>query len=173
MDLPEPVLIGHSLGAAISLKFALRYPQDIAGIVPVGGGIKMPVNPDLLTGLKTNPALVIDLICKFSLARENRPKLFDPLKKSMSQANVDVLFGDLSACNKLDLTNDIGRISIPVLVLCGADDKMTPVDFSRQIAASINGAKLGEIAGAGHMVMLEQPELFNAAVVKFTVSISG
>ena len=142
LQLKKPVLIGHSLGAAIAMKFALRYPQDVAGIVPVGGGIKMPVNPDLLTGLKTNPAVAIDLICKFSLARENRPKLLAALKKSLSKASMDVLYGDLCACNNLDLTADIGKINARTLVLCGMEDKMTPADFSREIAARHSRCKI-------------------------------
>lgn len=171
LELKNPILIGHSLGAAIVLKFALRYPQDIAGIVPVGGGIKMPVNPDLLAGLKTNPALVIDLTCKFAIAKENRPKLFDPLKKSLSQTNVDVLYGDSSACNNLDLTSDIGKINTPAQVICGMEDKMTPPDLSRALADKIGGAQLCLIAGAGHMVMLEKPAEFNMALDKFATSI--
>ena len=155
----------------MSMKFALRYPQDVAGIVPVGGGIKMPVNPDLLAGLKINPALAMDMICKFSLAKENRPKLFDPLRESMSKANIDVLYGDLSACDKLDLTTDLGKINTPAQVICGMEDKMTPPDFSRGIVAGINGAKLSLIEGAGHMVMLEKPAEFNRAVGDFASSI--
>jgi pimeloyl-ACP methyl ester carboxylesterase len=172
LQLKNPVMIGHSLGAAITLKFALHYPQDVKGIVPVGGGIKMPVNSALLEGLKTNPAEVIDLMCKFSLAKENRQKLFDPLKQSLSKANVDVLYGDLAACNKLDLTNDIGKIRTPALIICGAEDKMTPADFSRQIAAGIRGSQLSLIEGAGHMVMLEKPAGFNPALSKFASAIS-
>jgi pimeloyl-ACP methyl ester carboxylesterase len=166
-----PIIIGHSLGAAIALTFALHYPQEVTGIVPVGGGIKMPVNPDLLSGLKTNPTEVIDLICKFSLAKENRPALFDPLKKSLAKANVDVLYGDLFACSKLDLTADINKINTPTLVVCGTDDKMTPADFSRKIASAIGGAQLCMIEGAGHMVMLEKPVEFNEAISKFAASI--
>jgi pimeloyl-ACP methyl ester carboxylesterase len=169
---PKPILIGHSLGAAITLRFALNYPQDIVGIVPVGGGIKMPVNPDLLAGLKTNPALAIELISKFSLAKENRPKLFEPLKNSLAKANLDVLYGDLSACAKLDLREDINKINLPTLVICGEQDKMTPADLSRQIASAITGAQLRLIAGAGHMVMLEKPEDFNAAISKFASSLT-
>ena len=172
MHLKNPILVGHSLGAAITLQFALNYPQKIKGIVSVGGGIKMPVNPSLLEFLKTNPAEAIDLICKFSLAKENRPQFFAPLKKSLSQANIDVLYGDLSACDKLDLTHEIGKIAVPALVICGAEDKMTPPDFSRQIAESINGAKLCLIEGAGHMVMMERPKEFNEALNKFALSIS-
>ncbi len=172
LRLKNPVLIGHSLGAAMAMKYALRYPQDIAGIVPVGGGIKMPVNPDLLAGLKINPALAIEMICKFSLAKANRPILFDPLKESMSKANVDVLYGDLSACDKLDLTNDLGKINMRAQIICGMEDKMTPVDFSRRIVAGINGAKLCLIEGAGHMVMLEKPAEFNRALSEFASSLS-
>jgi len=172
LQFPKPVLVGHSLGAAIVMKFALRFPQDVAGIVPVGGGLKMPVNPDLLSGLRTNPSEVIDLICKLSLARENWTKLLAALKRSLSKARMDVLSGDLCACNNLDLTADIGKISAPALVLCGREDKMTPADLSREIAAGIHGAELCLIAGAGHMVQLEKPSEFNMALSKFVSSIS-
>ena len=85
IDLKGAMLVGHSLGAAIALRFALNYPQEIEGIVLVGGGMKMPVNPSLLEFLKTNPPVVpaeiIDLICKYSLAKENRSKFSAPVAK--------------------------------------------------------------------------------------------
>jgi pimeloyl-ACP methyl ester carboxylesterase len=177
LNLNGAVLVGHSLGAAIALRFALNYPQEIAGIVLVGGGMKMPVNPYFLELLKTNPpevpAVVIDLICKFLLAKENRPKYFAPLRKSISQLKVDVLYGDLSACNELDLTQEAGKISVPALIICGAEDKMAPPDCSRQLAASISGATLEIVEGAGHMVMLERPAEFNISLDKFAESISA
>jgi len=177
LSLKHAVIVGHSLGAAIALRFAINYPQEIAGIVLVGGGMKMPVNPFFLDFLKTNPAEVpveiIDLICKYSLAKENRSKFSASLQKSISQAKVDVLYGDLSACNKLDLTQELDKIHVPALVICGAEDKMTPPDFSRQLAAGISGATLEIIEGAGHMVMLERPAEFNMILTKFTESISA
>jgi len=85
LDLNGAVLVGHSLGAAIALRFAINYRQELAGIVLVGGGMKMPVNPFFLEFLKTNPPIVpaevIDLICKYSLAKENRPKFLLHCKK--------------------------------------------------------------------------------------------
>jgi pimeloyl-ACP methyl ester carboxylesterase len=127
--------------------------------------------------LKTNPpevpTEVIELICKYSLAKENRTKFFAPLQKSISQSKVDVLYGDLSACNNLDLTEEIDKINVPALVICGAEDKMTPPDFSLQLTAGISGAKLEIVEGAGHMVMLERPAEFNASLDKFAESISA
>ena len=68
LDLNGAVLVGHSLGAAIALRFAINYQQEIAGIVLAGSGMKMPVNSFFLELLKTNPpevpAEVIELICK-------------------------------------------------------------------------------------------------------------
>ncbi|MEN6622497.1 MAG: alpha/beta hydrolase [Smithella sp.] len=172
LQLKNPVLIGHSLGAAITLKVALQYPEIVNAIVPVGGGIKMPVNTDLLTGLKTNPSRIIDLFCNFSLAPENRPKLLEALKKSLYKINVDVMYDDLCACNDLDLTDNIDKINLQGLILCGMKDKMTPAQFSCEIAARIKGARLSLIGGAGHMVMLEKPEEFNKVLCEFASSIS-
>ena len=177
LDLESAVLVGHSLGAAITLRFALNYPQEIAGIVLVGGGMKMPVNPFFLEFLKTNPPVVpaelIDLICKYSLAKENRSKFSAPLQKSISQSKVNVLYGDLLACNNLDLTQETDEIDVPALIICGAKDKMTPLDFSRQLAASISSATMEIVEGAGHMVMLERPAEFNMSLDKFAESISA
>jgi pimeloyl-ACP methyl ester carboxylesterase len=170
LQLKNPVLVGSSLGAAITLKMALHYPQAIKGIVPVGAGIKMPVNPLLMEGLKTNTKETIALMCKFSLAKESRPKLLEALQKSLSEASLDVFSGDLIACNNLDLTNVIGKIHVSALLICGAEDKMTPPDFSRRIVAGISGAKLCLIEGAGHEVMMEKPAEFNKALSEFASS---
>lgn len=176
LNLNKVVLAGHSLGAAIALKFAINYPEEINGIVSVGGGMKMPVNPFFLDYLKTNPvqmpAEITELICKYSLAKENRPKFLEDLQKSISRSKVEVLYGDLLACNELDLTKEADKINVPALIICGAEDKMTSPDFSRGLAVNIGGAKLEIIAGAGHMVMMERPAEFNIALEKFLVSIS-
>ncbi len=172
LQLKNVILVGHSLGAAISLQFAINYPQTIHGIVTVGGGMKMPVNPAIFEFIKTNPTESVELICKFSVAKANREKFMEPLMKSLAQARIDVLQGDLSACDNFDVSQEMSKISLKALIVCGAEDKMTPSEFSRQIAENIRGAKLCLIEGAGHMVMMERPEEFNEALNKFALSIS-
>jgi len=54
LGLTEPILVGHSLGAAIALRFAISHPEKISGIVCLGGGMKMPVNPFFLDFLNGN-----------------------------------------------------------------------------------------------------------------------
>jgi pimeloyl-ACP methyl ester carboxylesterase len=49
-------------------------------------------------------------------------------------------------------------MDIPVLVICGSDDRMTPASFGRALAAGIPGARLVIIKNAGHYINLEQPQ---------------
>jgi pimeloyl-ACP methyl ester carboxylesterase len=171
LGIVKPVMIGHSLGAAVALSFVIRYPEAAAAVVPVGGGAKMPVNPLLLAGLKQDPAAVIGLTAKFSVAKANREKFADLLNKSLARVNPDILYGDFLACSSLDITETVAGIRIPVAVLCGAEDKMTPPSLSQFIRDHVPGARLVLIEGAGHFVMLENPEAFNAALTDFVRSL--
>lgn len=167
----KPVMIGHSLGAAICLSFAIRYGEAAAAVVPVGGGVKMPVNPLILEGLRTDPGGIIALAGKLSVAKQNRERLSGLLTESLSSVDPEILHGDFSACDGLDIAEAIAGIRIPALVVCGADDKMTPPPLSQAIRDGIPGARLALIEGAGHFVMLENPAAFNATLTDFVGSL--
>jgi pimeloyl-ACP methyl ester carboxylesterase len=167
LGIARPVLIGHSLGAAICLTFAILHGDEAAAVVPVGGGVRMPVNPIILEGLKQDPAAIIGLAAKFSVAKGNRERLSGLITANFSRVNPGIIHGDFTACDKLDITEAIAGIGIPALVVCGAEDKLTPPTLSEYLGNHIPGAKLALIPGAGHFVMLENPEAFNTALTDF------
>jgi pimeloyl-ACP methyl ester carboxylesterase len=171
LGIARPVLIGHSLGAATSLTFAVRHGSLLAGIVPVGGGLKMPVNPAILEGLKTNPAPIYEMVVKFSFTRANRERFAKVIIEGLSKVDPLVFHGDLTACDRLDLAGTAGTIGVPTLVVCGAEDKMTPPSLSEAIRDAIPGARLALIPGAGHFVMMENPEAVNRALADFVESL--
>jgi len=171
LGIVKPVLIGHSLGAAICLSFVIRYGHDAAAVVPVGGGGRMSVNPVILEGLRQVPAAIIGLAAKFSIAKENRERLSGLITETFARVNPEIIHGDFTACDKLDIMEAVAGIRMPALVICGAEDKMTPPALSRYLEENIPEARLVLIPGAGHFVMLEKPEAFNAALTDFVNSL--
>ncbi|MGP1395875.1 MAG: alpha/beta fold hydrolase [Inquilinaceae bacterium] len=61
----------------------------------------------------------------------------------------------------------LGDIRCPTLVLCGAEDALTPPDRSREIAAAIPGATLTIVEECGHLSPLERPEAVTDALRLF------
>lgn len=66
-----------------------------------------------------------------------------------------------------DFTAKLETIDVPTLVLCGAEDVITPPAEMRSIAAAIAGAEYCEVPAAGHMSPLEDPRTVNQAIRKF------
>jgi len=170
-EIHQPVLVGHSLGAAICLAFAIQYPDLLSGIVPFGGGVKMPVNPAILEGVQKDPAAILAFTAKIAVAKKNRERLAPILAKRTPDP--EILYGDFLACDRLDLTGEIGSIRTPTLIVCGTEDKMTPPALSESLREMIPGARLALIPEAGHLVMMEEPEGFNEALRSFVAELDG
>lgn len=166
-DYKKPVIIGHSLGAAISLVSAIKYGWLLSGIVPVGGGVTMPVNDVILDGLRSKTEETLAFIAKFSVTRENRDRFSSFLQNDMMKTDPSVTYGDFLSCSRLDIADQVSGIKVPALFVCGNDDKMTPPDLSRDICERIPGAKLALIEGAGHYVMWEKPRELNSVIIGF------
>jgi 3-oxoadipate enol-lactonase len=67
----------------------------------------------------------------------------------------------------LDLTEDLGRIAAPTLVIAGAEDPATPPAFGEAIAAAVPGARFARVDGAAHLANLERPERVNQLLTDF------
>ena len=75
-----------------------------------------------------------------------------------------MLYRDLAACNVFDIMQQLQEISISTLILCGAEDQLTPVKYSTYLHQHIAGSTLHVIPDAGHYVMREQPGTVNEAI---------
>jgi pimeloyl-ACP methyl ester carboxylesterase len=171
IGMKKPVLIGHSLGAAICLTFAIKYGADLSAIVPVGGGAKMPVNPLVFEGLKKDPTAVIALAAKFSLAKKHREQYSKLLVERLSNVSPKLLHGDFYACDHFDLATKLSSLKLPTLIICGEEDKMTPRALSEYLRDNVSGAQANFIEDAGHYVMMENIEAFNTVLKKFLLSL--
>ena len=75
-----------------------------------------------------------------------------------------VTYRDWVACNAFDIMDRLTEIHLPTLIICGADDRQTPVKYSQYMHDRLEGSTLSVIANAGHDVQLEQPERVNQAI---------
>jgi len=167
--LEKTVLAGSSMGGAIALWIALTNPERVAGLVLVGTGARLRVSEEILEGTRQEGTFqrTVDQIISWSYSKDAPRSLRQPAAQRMKQTRFTVLHGDFLACNAFDVMSDLERIRTPALIICGQEDRMTPVKYSRFLAEKLADAELIEVPRAGHMVMLEQPILVAEAISTF------
>jgi 3-oxoadipate enol-lactonase len=72
-----------------------------------------------------------------------------------------------------DQRERVAGIGVPTLIVCGDQDKVTPPELSRELAAATAGAQLGVIPGAGHLANIEKPDEFNRLVDDFVRTVQA
>ena len=89
-------------------------------------------------------------------------------QRLMALNDNDALRADLHACNIYTNGPDAAKsITQPALCILAENDRMTPVKFGREMAATLNNAEMTIIAEAGHMLPAEHPTEVNAALRSF------
>jgi pimeloyl-ACP methyl ester carboxylesterase len=173
LKLNAAVLVGHSMGAAIALQMAIQNRKHVLGLGLVGCGARLRVNPALLQGAPdpSTFAETVQLVTDLSFSSETNPRLRELAAQRMAETRPSVLYGDFLACNVFDETDRLSMVSVPTLILCGAEDKMTPARNSEFLHENISDSKMEILPGVGHMLMLERPDRFADLLADFLDSI--
>jgi pimeloyl-ACP methyl ester carboxylesterase len=167
-------LVGHSLGALVALDTAARLGEKARALALLGMAPLMPVHPDLLAAADRGERRTIDFMVSWAVGRPaqiggNEASGLWTTQAAMTlleRADPRSIAFDLAACDAYrGSVEAAGRLSCPVLLLLGAEDRMTPaakaVDFARTIGLP---ARTTTLPGAGHMMMIEQPTATLAAL---------
>ena len=92
-----------------------------------------------------------------------RPDQVDPIRELIRTTPIPGFAGCCLAIAQLNLTDQLGSISTPTLVITGKEDPGATPEVAETIQRNISGAELCVIDGALHLSNIEQPEIFNAA----------
>jgi len=167
------VLVGHGLGGAIAQTLASEHPDRIAGLVLIASGARLPI-PSAVMENAANPAtfpLALQALQAVMFASQAETKVKGATFERLSAVRQTLLFGDLLACDAFDLSDRLAALRTPVLVVCGTEDRLTPLRLSEELAGSIPGAALQTIDGSGHLVMLEQPRRLAGLLTIFLATV--
>jgi pimeloyl-ACP methyl ester carboxylesterase len=176
LDVVQVHLVGHSMGALISLELAARHRRKIAGIALLGAAPRMPVHPALLAAAAKAEPLAAELICDWGfgpsghLGGHKAPGswMLGHALRLLSESAGPRLHADLIACNAYQAGLEAAaRVRCPTLIVAGAADRLTPAREAAKLAAAIKDAQLATLPDCGHMMMVEQPDATLDALVGF------
>jgi pimeloyl-ACP methyl ester carboxylesterase len=156
------ILAGHSMGGAVIQAFALAHPHLLECVVLVGTGARLRVAPEVFSAVSRGEDFT-----EAAYAPGTDPELIQEAEKEFSLTDPEVRYSDFLACDRFDVMDRVDQIAVPALVVCGREDRLTPVKYSRYLADRLPRSWLEIIPSAGHMVMWEQPGAFNEALASF------
>lgn len=174
----KPILVGHSIGGMI-VQQLLATNSDIASAAvlaqtspafgkPDGDWQKTFLDARLgpldrgETMVSLAPALVGELV-----GDDPDTGGMDLARDCMASVPEATYRATMLALMGFDQRSALGRIAVPTLVLSGSKDRNAPAAMMAKMATYIPSAEYVELEGAGHLVNLERPATFNAALDRF------
>ena len=173
LNLDRPVLVGHSLGAAVATGYALSYPRELGGIVLLDGdALSARTVPSWVTSLLVDPyftSLYRLLTRSEWVVRRGLRTALGPMRPPVDHAFLRewqrpfLVKGSAAAFRKLIgygiqgfRLADLRGIRTRALVVWGADDHVDEVAAGRRSARAL-GASFVVLPRAGHLSMLSDP----------------
>lgn len=175
-------LVGHSVGAQVSMLVAARRPELVRSLVI------MDATPDAEPLLALPQQAILSLITltlgvNRALARQvlpivlgnttlGKPEAHGPYLDMLVENRRSIVKSVVGMALRPDLKAELGKIRCPTLVMWGAEERAVPKPAARKCVELIPGARWVEIPSAGHMTPLENPEAVNAELRAFLASVS-
>lgn len=178
LDIPKAVVGGVSMGGYVAMAFQRKHADRLRGLVLVdtragpdsAEARKSRDDAAALVRSKGSAAVAAQMIAKMltpaTAAADER--MLRALTDLMGAQPVEGVVAALAAIrDRPDSTASNAKISVPTLVVCGAEDTLIPPKESEALRDGIPKARLALIAGAAHLPNLEKPDAFNGVVREF------
>ncbi|MDE0101666.1 MAG: 3-oxoadipate enol-lactonase [Bryobacterales bacterium] len=174
LDWRPSVLCGLSIGGMIAMEIAGRRPDVALGLVLADTATvigprefwesRMRQVRD--QGLHAIAAEVMRRWFGGSYLRD-RPADAHGWSNLLARAPLEGYLGSCAALRDADLGQIAGSIAAPSVCVCGSEDQSTPPAAVRDLAAALPDAAYVELAGAGHLTPVEQPDQFAGVLRSF------
>lgn len=178
LEIPKTVVVGLSMGGYVAMSIARRHPALLAGMVLAD----TRAAPDVPHVRANRDKLIAAVQAQGSVAaadamlpnlfseptRMTNPALIERVRQiALRQSAAGIVSGLKALRDRPDAAPALETLAVPLLVLVGEFDTVTPLLAAARIAGTVRKSDLAHIPGAGHLSNLENPEAFNSAVISF------
>ena len=183
LHVTEPaVIVGVSMGGYIAQHLAVRHPHVVHSLVLVdtkfaadtpearANRADLAAKVGRLGQQVLAEAMVPNLLAQSEAARAQpmRAETEALLKTMISRQSVPTIQAALAALGERpDMTAEMAACELPVLLICGAEDAITPPAVMEAMENVLPRGRLLVVPDAGHLVPLEAPEIFCGALLDF------
>jgi 3-oxoadipate enol-lactonase len=174
LDLGPALLAGHSSGGPIALVAALIEPALVSGILLADTGANTHGHGDIASIIKVieqGPgADFFELVLRRSFYSQPEPVLRERLIAYASSVPREAALQALTSQTTLDLTKDLPKIRVPVMVVHGRYDQARSLAHAQLLVEHLPHAEL-RVLDCGHTPMVERRPAFEQAVQRLCTMI--
>jgi 3-oxoadipate enol-lactonase len=179
VDGGESIVLGNGYGGFVALQMAIRHPGIASRLVlaDCGAAFSEEGRQAFRNMAAASKAKGLQAITDVAMRRlfapefqAQHPDLMGNRREAFLRTDPDVFQAACAALAELDLRPELGKVSVPVLVLVGEHDEATPPPMSRELAALLPNARLKIIPGCAHVPQLQAPQLFLDAIGDFLLA---
>ena len=163
-------ICGLSLGGVIAIALHHAAPERCASLILADSFARHPDGQaiyDRSIAASDDMRAMAEGRADVLLAQPADPSVRNEVVETMARIVPAAFRTGAEAVWLADQAGRAAQISVPTLVICGAEDKVTPPALSHELVQLIPGARYEQIERAGHLTNLERPDAFNALVEAF------
>lgn len=175
LEIEQAVIGGHSMGGMTTLEMYRQAPERFLGMLLINTTAAAPtiVGQSLWRGFAEQAeaegvkSLVPELLDEMlsGTSRANDKELVETMTEVIEQASVEGAVGGGNAlADREDYSDLLARIEVPVLILVGREDTVTPVMLAEKLEQGIPNSHLVVIDDASHVSVIEKPDEANEAI---------
>jgi 3-oxoadipate enol-lactonase len=168
--------VGLSMGGMIGMTFALKYPGIFRALVLCDTSSRVPPEAQpvwdgrIKTALEQGMEPLVEPTLQRWFTEPFRSLRPDTMKRVGDMIRTTPVAGYVGCCHaipRINLTDRLGGIASPTLIIVGDQDVGTPVAMAEAIHDAIRDSELVVLKNASHLSNLEQTENFNSALDRF------
>jgi 3-oxoadipate enol-lactonase/4-carboxymuconolactone decarboxylase len=166
LEIDKAVILGISIGGLIALDFAWRNQARVSSLILADTAARIGTPELWQTRMDTIRAHGMAHLADSILARwfapdfaARCPTQFKGLRTLFTRNSVAGYTAACAALRDADLRTEVPQITVPTLVLCGAQDAATPPDVVQELAGSLPNSHFAVLPGTGHTPPIEQPQI--------------